>query len=120
MHFPSTGKLSLSLGGSNYSRKNIVITDIGDTEDEALICSTNLPNPGQSNWFLNTNKQYIDGVIQSDDPRGWRQSRSLDNGTIRLWRNANDTSWVEGLFSCTIEPDITIYVGIYYPSESHG
>ena len=104
----------------------ILITHIvfdNQSNDQALICRTNTPNPTTANYFLHPSMQTTDGnyVIQSTDPRGYRRNRDLANGIVRLRRNSDTTSWTEGVLTCIFHgvTDPTISVGVYYSSESH-
>ena len=110
----------------NDGSGRILITNIGfynQSNDQALICRTNTPNPTRGDYHLHPSMQTTDFnyVIQSTDPRGYRRNRDLANGIVRLRRDSANTSWTEGVLTCrlygVIDPPIS--VGVYYSSESH-
>ena len=105
----------------------ILITNIGfdnQSDDQALICMNNTPNPTGSDYYLHPSMQTTDAnyVIQSTDPRGYRRNRYPRNEIVRLRRESYyTTSWTEGVVTCRFQgiTDPPISVGVYYPSESH-
>ena len=104
----------------------ILITQIGfsnQTNDQALICGTNTPNPTGSDYYLHPSVQttHDNFRIASTDPRGYRRNRDLTNRIVRLTRDSATTSWTEGVFTCRFDgvSDPPISVGVYYSSESH-
>ena len=96
----------------------ILITNIGFGNDDALMCMTNTPIPGNGEYYLHPSMVTISDSdrIQTTDTRGWSRSRAL--GLARLRRYS--TSWTEGVFTCQFSgiSDPPISVGVYYPSES--
>ena len=101
-------------------RGRILITDIGDTNEDALICSTDFETTGRSFiWYLDpsiaTTSRYK--TIRSSDSRGWSIVRDTNNGISRLRRRSSYTTWTEGVFTCNYPNNRHIYVGIYHPSE---
>ena len=98
----------------------ILITDIGSDNDNALICRTNTPNPGNGDYYLHPSMVTTSNSdrIESTDSRGWTRNRDQVNTLARLRRHS--TSWTEGVFTCQFSgiSDPPISVGVYYPSES--
>ena len=135
--------VTLSLRGNSIPTDGsgrIVITDInpdGDTDEDALICQSELSISNGGNWYLHptqqTTQHTTDGSIriEGNDPRGWRRNRasfitviSEIRRLVRLRRYDSAASGgraLEGVFTCHITGDSNtpVSVGIYYPSESH-
>ena len=97
----------------------VLISDIGSTDDTALLCHTNRPPPsGQSNsggdWFAPDNTR-----VNNNDVPG--VSRNRGDMVVRLYRTRSGTP-PEGLYHCQIRDDTdttqTVYVGLY--SEEQG
>ena len=94
----------------------MVISDIGSTDDTALICHTNRPPPyngnndSGGNWFA-PDETRVDG---NDDP-GFRRNRGPM--MVRLLRNTATDPPSEGIYHCLVEDDTlteqTVYVGLY-------
>jgi len=107
----------------------ILISDIGEPNDDALICITDDPGTNTaSEWYYDPTSPTTNYSvrIQSDDlERGWLRNRGPMNGDgfrfTRLRRDIDVTDSVEGVFTCDIEVDTgpPISVGIYYASEPH-
>ena len=128
MQLLPTGTLSFSLVGyiniPTDGSGRILIAHIGfsnQSDNQALICRTNTPNPIGSDYYLHPSMQTTDDnfVIQSTDPRGYRRNRAT--GIVRLKRDSATTSWTEGVVTCIFHgvTDPPISVGVYYSSESH-
>ena len=122
MNFSLVGYTNIPTDGSG----RILITDIAASNEpnqEALICLTDVPTPNGSNFYIHPTVQTTSesGRIQSFDSRGWQRNRDLPNGIMRLRRDIRTTSWTEGVFTCQYLDtyDLPIFVGVYYPSESH-
>ena len=124
-----TGTLSFNLVGYTNiptdGSGRILITDIGfsnQPDNQALICTTNTPNPGNGEYYLHPSMLTTSDSdrIQTTDPQGYRRNRDRNNGIVRLRRDSDMTSWTEGVFTClflgTSDPPISVRV--YYPSES--
>ena len=119
-----TGTLSFSLVGySNIptdGRGRILITDIGASNERALICSTDISTSTTSNWYLHPNMltTSIGNHIRSTRPQGWMQNRLP--GILRLRRVTNSSTSVEGVFTCGFYDDgeNPISVRIHYSSET--
>ena len=104
----------------------ILIIHIGfsdQSDNQALICMTNTPNPTGYEYYLHPSMQTIDWnfIIVSTDTRGYRRNRDPPNRIVRLRRDSANTSWTEGVLTCRILgiSDPPISVGVYYSSESH-
>ena len=93
-----------------------MISDIGSTDDTALICNTNRPPPfdgvdnSGGNWFA------PDGTrANANDVPGFRRSR--DPMIVRLLRNTFTDPPSEGIYQCLVEDDTftiqTVSVGLY-------
>ena len=94
----------------------VVISDIGSTDDTALICHTNRPATVSNNansggdWFA------PDGTrVNNNDVPGFRRNR--DPMIVRLFRNTATDPPSEGIYHCLVEDDTlteqTVYVGLY-------
>ena len=96
----------------------VAISDIGSTDDTALICHTNRPatlnNNADSggNWFA-PNGMTIDFGVTSVP--GFRRNRGPM--MVRLLRNTATDPPSEGIYHCLVEDDTlteqTLYVGLY-------
>ena len=104
---------------------HIIITDIGQDENSALICQSNSfpPTHSHTNWFINPTQMSIASSdrIQSHDTRGWCRDRAMPPGLrlVKLWRCPGSSTAQEGVFTCNIsgDPASPISVAIYHPSE---
>ena len=122
----SIGDLTLRLNGDDSiptdGSGRILINDIGTISSRALICdSDQIISSDAANWYINAVGQSTASQdrILSRDSRGWRRNRDTANGIVRLFRNDDDMTHLEGVFTCQIEvdPESPISVGIYYASE---
>ena len=94
----------------------MVISDIGSTDDTALICHTNRPPPyngnnhSGGNWFA-PDETRVDG----NDVPGFRRNRGPM--MVRLLRNTATDPPSEGIYHCLVEDNTlteqTVYVGLY-------
>ena len=94
----------------------VVISDIGSTDDTALICHTNRPPPDNAansggNWFVPDNTRVI-----TDGVPGFRRNRGPM--IVRLLRNTATDPPSEGIYQCLImaagETAVTaVHVGLY-------
>ena len=122
--------LTLSLHVSGYDSiptdgsGRILITDIGNSSESALICtcqSDMIGNVGTSNWYLHPTQLGISesDVISSTGTEGWETNRATsdDGRVVRLMRVSDSAK--EGIFTCHIPGcnNSPVPVGIYYPSE---
>ena len=106
------------------SSRHILITDIRNNDEDALICRSERNNftSNAGDWYLDPTERSTDtgDRIVSPYPRGWTRNRGLDSGhrLVRL-RRGSDTA-EEGVFTCDMPGDIDTprALGIYYPSES--
>ena len=99
----------------------VVISDIGSTDDTALICNTNginnIPNPNGPNsggdWHAPDGT--IVGDLGTDDVPGFDRNRGPM--VVRLHRNTATGTPSEGIYYCVVEDDTftyqTVYVGLY-------
>ena len=100
----------------------VLITAIGDTNANALICRSEIPTAG-GEWYLHPTEISTDNDdrIASPPPdRGWSRNRGTDSEghrLVRLWRVSSTAE--EGVFTCDITGDNNTpgYLGVYYPSE---
>ena len=94
----------------------VVISDIGSTDDTALICHTNRPATLNNNahsggdWFAPDNKR-VDGNAVP----GFRRNR--DPMMVRLIRNTATDPPSEGVYHCLVEDNMltahTVHVGLF-------
>ena len=89
------------------------ISDIGSTNDTALLCITNRPPTGANsggNWFA-PDKTRVDGT----DVPGFTKTR--DPMVVRLKRTTATGTAAEGIYHCEVmdntETEQRVYVGIY-------
>ena len=121
--------MSLSLNDNSIPTDGsgrVSITDIGDTNGNALICRSGIPISSGGNWYLHpTEISTGDGDrIGSDGvpDRGWSRNMATDSEGHRLVRLRRATATAEkGVFTCHIPGDFgsPVSVGVYYPSESN-
>lgn len=118
----------MSLNGDNNiiptdGSGRIVVSDVGQNNFNALLCrSTHVTSTSTSDWYYHPTLPSIhssDRIIVDDErQRGWTRTRDVNNGTVRLLRDEDIPSPLEGIFTCEIEedPDSPIFLGIYYTS----
>ena len=98
----------------------VIISDIGSTENIALICNTNHPVINTVNtrhsggdWYGSSGTRV--GGIGSDDVPGFVRTRGPM--VVRLLRNTATDPPSEGIYHCVVEDDTmtehTLYVGLY-------
>ena len=109
----------LSLNGDIIPNHGyVVISDIGSTDNTALICHTNRPATHDSNnnynsggiWFApdltRVNRNDVPGFVHNRGPM-----------VVRLWRSIAHNPPAEGMYLCevkdTSEISQTVYVGLY-------
>ena len=92
----------------------MVISDIGSTDNTALLCHTNKPASGSNSggdWFVPNQIRVTAGT----DVPGFRRTRGPM--VVRLLRNSATDPPAEGIYHCVVEDDIgilrTIPVGLY-------
>ena len=94
----------------------MVISDIGSTDNTALICHTNRPATLSNNansgggWFAPDETR-----VNGNAVRGFRRNRGPM--MVRLLRNNATDPPSEGIYHCLVEDDTfteqTVYVGLY-------
>ena len=98
----------------------MVISDIGSTEDTALICHTNHPATTNIVGGADSGGNWFDpkgGKVEfvSIDVPGFRSTRAPM--MVRLLRNTATGTPSEGIYHCLVEDDTltehTVYVGLY-------
>ena len=102
----------------------ILVTDIGYSNEDTLICRSGIPLSGGGKWYLHPTEMSVenDDEIIVSDSRGWNRTVDNDSEGHRLVRLRRDSDTAEeGVFSCNIPGDnnTPISVGIYYPCKSH-
>ena len=112
---------SIPNDGSGHVR----ITDIGDTNGNALICRSGKAISSSGNWYLHPTEMSTnvsDRIGSGGVPdRGWHRYLASDSRGHLLVRLRRATATAEeGVFTCHISGDFgtPVSVGIYYPSES--
>ena len=126
---PAGLTLSLDVGGYDSiptdGSGRILITDIGDSNERALICTCHSGVTGSvetSDWYLHPSQLSINesDVISSSGTEGWETNRATsdDGVVVRLMRVSDSAK--EGVFTCHITGcnNSPVSVGVYYPSES--
>ena len=113
----------LSLNGTFISSHSyVLISDIGSTDDTALICNTDRPPPyngrhSGGEWFTpdgtRVNMYYVPGFRRNRAPR-----------MVRLKRHTATDPPSEGMYECAIEDDTfthqTVAVGLYNDGSGIG
>ena len=124
---PLSGSLILSIADGNENiptdgSGRVLVTDIGKNNFNALLCqSTQNTSSSSSDWYYNPTAPSLhpnDRIVVGDDlERGWTRNR--ERGTVRLLRDQDVLSPLEGIFTCEIEedPESPIFLGIYYASK---
>ena len=103
---------------------HILITDIGYSNENTLVCRSGIPLSVGGNWYLHPTEMSIENnyEIMVSDSRGWNRTVDTDSEGHRLVRLKRDSDTAEeGVFSCHIPGDnnTPISVGIYYPCKSN-
>ena len=102
------------------NNSHVVISDIGSTENTALICNTNRPVIDKMNkrhsggdWYGPSGTRV--GGMGSDDVLGFVRTRGPM--VVRLLRNTATDPPSEGIYHCVVEDDTmtedTLYIGLY-------
>ena len=97
----------------------MVISDIGSTNDTALLCHTNrhITNGGNSggDWFGPDGAVIVGDLNLSNAVPGFTRNRAP--GIVRLLTDTATDPPSEGIFRCVVEDDTstrhTVYVGLY-------
>ena len=93
----------------------VMISDIGSTDNTALLCHTNRPILSGSfssggNWFAPDYTR-----VHENDVPGFKRNRGPM--VVRLLRNTATDPPAEGIYECVVEDDTstpqTVYVGLY-------
>ena len=102
-----------SLNGTTYQNNSLVtLEDIGDSNDDALLCmteySTCCKQPALGNWF------FPNGTRVRSSGNNWDFHRTRGDMAVVLHRRRGG---VDGVYSCVV-PDAmnvtqTIYIGVY-------
>ena len=97
----------------------VVISDIGSTDDTALICHTNCLPPDNAaisggDWFAPDST-----TVNGSDVPGFMRNRGPM--MVRLLRNTATDPPSEGIYHCLLEDDAgviePVYVGLYNSGE---
>ena len=102
----------------------MVISDIGSTDDTALICHTNRPatltgiagyNDSGGDWVAPNGMPVGFGGIHTSSVPGFRRTRGPM--MVRLLKNTTTDPRSEGIYHCLVEDDTlteqTVHVGLY-------
>ena len=112
--FPGAGDVWFSLRNKTFQNNSIVILDdIGESNENALLCRTNLTAccklPSIGNWFFPNGSR-----VPSDDSSNTAFYRTRGEMVIRLKHRGGGE---EGIYSCEIPDSVnvtqTIYIGVY-------
>ena len=119
-YFQGAGDVWISLRGTTYqNNSNVTLEDIGDNNDTALVCVTNLttccrpPYTGENgsvlgNWFFPNGTQVPSGGDQGD----FHKTRGQMEIALQRRRGGE-----EGIYHCEIPDSMnivqTIYIGVY-------
>ena len=96
----------------------MVISDIGSTDDTALLCHTNRPRPPGSHhsggdWFASYGQRV--GSIGTTNVGFLRNRGSM---VVRLLRDTNTGTPLDGIYRCSITDadrnHHNVYIGLYY------
>ena len=109
----------LSLNGDIIPNHGyVVISDIGSTDDTALICHTDRPptnnRPHSGGDWVSPDNNRVDG----NDVPGFRRNRGPM--MVRLLRNSNTATDPpsDGIYQCLVEDNTrsiqVVYVGLYH------
>ena len=121
-HFSScTIDVFLSLNGEIFHNHGYVdISDIGSTDNTAILCITNRPPIGANsggNWFAPDGTR-VGGPDTTDVPGFYRNRGPM---VVRLLRNTATDPAAEGIYHCLIDDAISrskqISVGLYTTVE---
>ena len=104
----------LSLNGTIILNHGYVrISDIGSTDNTALLCITNKPTRGGNSggeWFAPDGTRVAGTAVP-----GFKRNRGPM--VVRLLRNTATGTPAEGIYDCVVEDDTfraqTVYVGLY-------
>ena len=122
IQYPAAG-VYLSLNGDIIPNHGyVVISDIGSTNNTALICHTNRPgNITDISGYNNSGGDWVApngmrvGFGGNSNVPGFRRNRA--SMMVRLLRNTTSHPPSEGIYHCLIEDDTlteqTVYVGLY-------
>ena len=100
----------------------MVISDIGSTDDTALLCHTNCPPPPGSlhsggNWFTPDGTRV--GNIGTTNVPGFERNR--DPMVVRLRKNTGSGTPAQGIYRCSImnadEIEKNVSAGLYNDGE---
>ena len=115
----------LSLNGDIIPNHGyVVISDIGSTDDTALICHTNRPvwflnRYSRRNWFAPDDTRVL---FWGDSVPGFRRNRGPM--IVRLLRNNATDPPSEGIYHCLVEDAMsveqTVSIGLYNTGEGRG
>ena len=96
----------------------MVISDIGSTNDTALLCNTNrlVDGADSGGHWIGPNGMVVGGTtIGVNNVPGFRSNRDARN--VRLLRNTATDPPSEGIFRCEVEDATlaqqTLYVGLF-------
>ena len=107
---------SIPTNGSGRVR----ITTIGDSNEDALICRSEMPTSVNGDWYLHPSQLTTDDDYNIESDPRWSRNRATDSEGHQLVRLRRATATaVEGVFTCHIPGDNNTprTLGIYYPSE---
>ena len=112
--FPGAGDVWFSLNGTKYQNNSIVtLEDIGEGDEDALLCRTNLNESGIGNWFFPDGNR-----VPSNSTTVYRT-----RGVMVVLLNRKKGG-VDGIYRCEMPDSMnvaqTIYIGVYTTSPCNG
>ena len=115
----------LSLNGRIIPNNSYVtISDIGTSNDSALLCHTNRPASGGNsggNWYSPVGTRVL-GVYERNGVKGLVRNRAPM--MVRLFKKTINASPLEGIYQCVINDfekvEHTLNVGIYDSQSENG
>ena len=121
--------MTFSLNGNSIPTDGsgrVRVTDIGDTNGNALNCHSGIPISSSGDWYLHPTEMTTDDgdrIGSGGVPdRGWRGYLAGDSQGHRLVRLRRPSATAEeGVFTCHIPGDFgtPVSVGIHYRCESY-
>ena len=84
----SAGKLTFELNGHvipSNGTGEILISDVGSNNTDALICMSEQSTVTVSNWFYRYGTAQQRKVLNDDATLGWKRNRARNPAMVREW-----------------------------------